>query len=148
MSDLIEEGRKKRLAFKNGFGEPMYPVMLTKIEEEFNNWAYKNTTELLNQLEQREKENLELKLNQERMLLQVKNRMPIEISEKVDSWPRCLTAVAQLKQERNNADYDLEQLQQSNKLKDNVIEAYKNAYKVRSRLNVHNLYKALKEYGE
>ena len=39
-------------------------------------------------------------------------------------------------------------LLKSNKLKDDVIEAYKNAYKVRSRLNVHNLYEALKEYGE
>ena len=79
--------------------------------------------ELLNQLEQREKE--------------IKGQKKYEEILKSNA--------INLNYENNIKKKEIEQLQQSNKLKDNVIEAYKNADKVRSPLNVHNLYEALKE---
>jgi septum formation topological specificity factor MinE len=42
---------------------------------------------------------------------QIKDRVPLEIAERIDCWPRALTCVSQLKQERNNADVEVEKLQ-------------------------------------
>jgi len=71
------------------------------------------------------KEVLELILNKNSMIIQVKNRVPIEISKKIGSWPQCLTAIAQLKQERNNADIDLVEKEKELQKYRDVVEAAK-----------------------
>ncbi len=73
--------------------------------------------------EELEEKIIDLKLDKNRMLVQVKNRMPLEIANRVDSWPRCLSAVAQLKTERNNADVENEELKAKiEKLEDLFLE--------------------------
>jgi len=90
------------------------------------------------------KEVLELILNKNSMIIQVKNRVPIEISKKIGSWPQCLTAIAQLKQERNNADIDLvEKEKELQKYKD-VVEAAKRM--MNFDLGQYRLHKAAGDY--
>lgn len=65
----------------------------------------------------------EFKALEDKHLKQIKDRMPIEISGKVDSWPRCLTAVAQLKQERNNTDIENATLLSKLSVMQSVVDA-------------------------
>jgi len=46
-------------------------------------------------------------MSEQEHLNQIKDRLPIEMAEKIDSWSRCLTAVLELKQHRNNCDIEL-----------------------------------------
>ena len=42
---------------------------------------------------------------------QIKNRLPIEKANKVQTWPQCLSAVSWLKTERNNLIFENKELQ-------------------------------------
>ena len=75
----------------------------------FKNFSI-DTAKFIEMEKEIEQSKLELPLLTEKHLLQIKNRLPIEIADKVDSWSRCLTAVSQLKQERNNCDIELAEL--------------------------------------
>ena len=79
----------------------------------------KENAELQRELD---KARLDVPLLTETHLHQIRNRIPISIAKKVDSWPRCLTAVTRLKQERNNANVDVEQFKKENaELKDKLV---------------------------